>query len=394
MTLLFVGSLNHAVPHFEAANGRGITTLSLDENTGKLRMLSVSGGMDNPTYLAVVPSRTMLYATSETFGDAEGFIASYRYDVVTGALTPVGVRRPTRGSLSAHCSTDRSGRYAFVANYAHETPGEVPGKHVVAYAIQADGSLSAAVGEFAHAGSGPVAKRQGVPHAHCVVASRDNRFALVPDLGADTVTSYRIDDDEGLLAPDIAPVQMKPGSGPRHLVFHPTLDCVYVANELDNTLCRLAYDRAGGALSSQQTIDALNGIAEPEAEANADARVDAVHASDVTATNSAAGAAAAAADIAISADGRFLYASFRGVDCIGVYALAEDGSIVARNGLHPSGGRTPRSFTLSPSGRFLLAANQNSDTLVVWRLDDANGCIVEKADEIAIGTPMCVKCVA
>lgn len=98
-----------------------------------------------------------------------------------------------------------------------------------------------------------------------------------------------------------------------------------------------------------------------------------------------------AADVAISNDGRFLYASFRGADCIGVYALASDGAIVERRGFHPSGGRTPRSFTLSPSNRFLLAANQDSDSLVVWRRDEASGCIVGKADETRIGTPMCVK---
>ncbi|CAL8481360.1 lactonase family protein [Caballeronia sp. S22] len=363
-TLVFVGSLNRAVPHFAAANGRGISILSLDEESGKLRQLNELGGMDNPTYLAVVPSRTMLYATSETFGDAEGFIASYRYDDATGTMTEIGERRATRGSLSAHCSTDRDGRYAFVANYAHETPGEAPGRHVVAYAVQADGSLSAAVREFAHSGSGPNQERQGVPHAHCVVASPDNQFALVTDLGTDTISTYRIGGEEcALLAPEIEALRVKPASGPRHLVFHPTLDCVYVVNELNNTLCRLSYDRASGALAIEQTIEV-----------------------DV--------ASSAAADIAIANDGRFLYASFRGADCIGVFALAEDGCIVECCGTHPSGGRTPRSFTLSPSGRFLLAANQNSDNLVVWRLDDANGCIVEKADQVEIGTPMCIKCVA
>jgi 6-phosphogluconolactonase len=364
-TLVFTGSLNRAVPHFNAANGRGITTLSLDEHTGTLRRLNELGGMDNPTYLAVLPERSMLYATSEVFGVTEGSIGAYRYDEVTGALTPIGARHSTRGSLSAHCSTDRHGRYVFVANYAHETREESPGKHVIAYAIQADGSLSPAVGEFAHRGAGARADRQGVPHAHCVAASPDNRFALVTDLGTDTVSTYRIGQD-GLLAPDIEPVRFAPGSGPRHLVFHPRLDCAYVANELDNTLCRLAYDCASGALSVVQPFCA----------------------------DLANHTGSAAADIAISNDGRFLYASFRGADCIGVFALAEDGAIIAQRAMQPSGGRTPRSFTLSPSGRFLLAANQDSDILVTWRLDDASGCIVGKADEIAIGTPMCVKCVA
>lgn len=366
-SLVFVGSLNRAVPHFSAANGRGITTFSLDESTGKLRRLAELGGMVNPTYLAVLPSRGTLYATSEVFGDVEGSVGAHAYGDPDGTLAPRGNRRSTRGSLSAHCSTDRDGRYLFVANYAHETREENPGRHVVAYAIEPDGTLSEAVSEHAHSGSGSRADRQQVPHAHCVVASPDNRFALVSDLGTDSVFSYPIDQDgRGLLPPRIEPVHLAPGSGPRHLVFHPLLDCVYVVNELDNTLCRLSYARTNGALSLLQTIGALPGDSTPSY----------------------------AADLAISNDGRFLYASFRGADCIGVYALDADGAIAELRALQPSGGTMPRSFALSPSNRFLLAANQDSDNLVVWRLDETSGCLADKADDVSIGTPMCVKLIA
>ncbi|HKT96219.1 MAG TPA: lactonase family protein [Paraburkholderia sp.] len=365
--LVFVGSLNRPVPHFTAANGRGITTLALDESTGKLRRLAELGGMDNPTYLAVLPSRGMLYATSEVFGAADGSVRAYAYEHATGSLVPQGDRQSTRGSLSAHCSTDRDGRYVFVANYAHETRDEKPGRHVVAYAIQPDGALSATISEHAHSGAGPHADRQGVPHAHCVAAAPDNRFALVTDLGTDSVASYRIDPaGSGLLPPATEPLRLAPGSGPRHLVFHPLLDCVYVVNELDNTLYRLGYTRTDGTLCLQQTIDALPAASTPSY----------------------------AADIAVSNDGRFLYASFRGADCIVVFALASDGAIAKRAALYPSGGRTPRSFALSPSNRFLLAANQDSDNLVVWRLDETSGCVVDKVDELSMGTPMCVKVIA
>jgi 6-phosphogluconolactonase len=365
--LVFVGSLNRAVPHFGQANGRGITTLALDETSGKLRHLAEFGDVDNPTYLAVAPDRARLYATSELYGVTEGSVTAFAYDNTSGALTPVGERQSTRGSLSAHCSTDRDGRYVFVANYAHETPDELPGRHVLAYAIQGDGSLSAAVSEAAHRGAGPRADRQGAPHVHCIVASPDNRFALVTDLGTDTVSSYRIDPaGGGLLPPDIAPLRLAPSSGPRHLAFAPSHDSVYVVNELDNTLCHLHYARDTGALTLQQTIEGLPEDSPPSY----------------------------AADLAISNDGRFLYASFRGADGIGVYALANDGAIGACVGLFPSGGRTPRSFTLSPSNRFLLAANQDSDSLVVWRRDAASGALLDQADEIAIGTPMCVKVIA
>lgn len=364
--LVFVGSLNRGVPHFGAANGRGITTLALDESNGKLRRLAEFGEQSNPTYLAVLPERSLLYATSELFGETEGAIAAYAFDRATGALAPAGPPQSTRGSLSVHCSTDRAGRYVFVANYAHETPGEMPGRHVVAHAIHADDALSKAVSEAAHRGAGPRVDRQGVPHAHCVAAAPDNRFALVADLGNDTVSTYVIDAERGLLPPQLAPLSLAPGSGPRHLVFAPSRDSVYVVNELDNTLSRLGYAHANGALTLEQTFECLP-AGSPESYA---------------------------ADLAISNDGRFLYASFRGADCIGVYALASDGAIIECLGLYPSGGKTPRSFTLSPSNRFLLAANQDSDNLVVWRRDASSGEIVEKADEIEIGTPMCVKAIA
>lgn len=365
-TLVFVGSLNRAVPHFGAANGRGITTLALDESTGRLRTLAGFGDVANPTYLAVLPERTLLYATSELYGETEGAISAFSYDRTSGALTLLGSAESTRGSLSAHCSTDREGRYAFVANYAHETPDELPGRHVVAFPIHADGTLSAAISEYAHRGAGPRVDRQRVPHAHCVAASPDNRFALVSDLGTDTVSSYRIDaNGAGLLPPEIEPLRLAPGSGPRHLAFNPLRDCVYAVNELTNTIWHLDYTTATGKLSVQQTVDGLP--------------ADSV--------------ASHAADLAISTDARFLYVSFRGADCIGVYALDNDGTIIERCGLYPAGGRTPRSFSLSPSNRFLLVASQDSDNLVVWRRDQANGALLDKADEIEIGTPMCVKAI-
>jgi len=363
--LVFVGSLNRAVPHFEAANGCGISTLALDERTGKLQRQAQIGGMDNPTYLAVASAAGMVYATSEVFGEPEGSIGAYRFDATTGALTPAGERRPTRGSLTAYCSIDREARHVFVANYAHETRGETPGRHVVSFSVRADGTLSAANSEFAHHGAGARADRQSVPHAHCIAVAPDNRFALVTDLGTDTVSTYPIKAD-GLLPPAIEPLRVPPGSGPRHLVFHPHLDSVYLVNELNSTLCRLDYAPANGALMINQVVDALPADC---AESHA-------------------------ADIAVSRDGRWLYVSLRGANCIGVYALGPDGDIVGRRQFHPSGGRTPRSFALSPSNRFLLVANQDSDLLVVWKLDGETGCIVEMADEHQIGTPMCVKTIA
>src|SRR6201995_2170962 len=105
-TLVFVGCLNRAVPHFAAANGRGIVTYSFDEATGRLECLAETVDIANPTFLAVVEQRGLLYATSEIFGEREGALSAYRVDPKSGALALIN-RQPTRGSLTAYCNVDR-----------------------------------------------------------------------------------------------------------------------------------------------------------------------------------------------------------------------------------------------------------------------------------------------
>ncbi|RFU47621.1 lactonase family protein [Paraburkholderia sp. DHOC27] len=365
-TLVFVGGLNQDVPHFDAAHGKGISVFAFDEQTGKLTWLSDTTAVPNPTYLTVVPGRRMLYATSEMYGREEGWISAFRIDPASGTLSEVGSRQSTRGSLSAHCNTDREGRCAMVANYSHETVGELPGKHVVSFALQPDGSLTPAVSEAVHTGKGPRADRQGVPHPHCVMPSPDNRFVLVPDLGTDQIVTYRLDAASGRLErTQHEALQMAPGSGPRHLAFHPDGTKAYVINELSNTVCALGYDAAHGTLRLLQTFDGLA----------ADAPLS------------------YGAGLLVSADGRFLYATFRGDDSVMTYALdSRDGTLSGAT-RHASGGKTPRSFAMTPSGAFMLVANQDSDVLVSWRLDPVSGAPVEQADTVAVGTPMCVQAV-
>jgi 6-phosphogluconolactonase len=158
-------------------------------------------------------------------------------------------------------------------------------------------------------------------------------------------------------------MRMKAGAGPRHLVFHPNGVAAYVVNELDSTVCRLAYEPGNGTLSLLETVDAL-----PE--------------------NPGAGQPA---DLQIAADGRFLYASIRGADVIGIYRLEEGTGKIVSASICGAGGKTPRSFALSPTGRFLLVALQDSDRLAVYRIDPTTGEPAEQVDFVAVGTPMCVK---
>lgn len=365
-TLVFVGCLNQSVPHFRAANGKGIAVFGLDETTGKLTWFSDTTDVPNPTWLAPVPARGMLYATSELAIRPEGWVSAYRVDAARGTLASVGTRRSTRGSLSAHCNTDRQGVCVMVANYSHETPDEVPGRHVVSFSITHDGALTPAVNECVHTGSGPRADRQGVPHPHCIVPSPDNRFVIVPDLGTDQLVTYRLDATNGRLErTEGEALQLAPGSGPRHAVFHPDGTKLYVINELSNTVCTLSYDTGTAALKLLQTFDGLPGDAAPSYGAG----------------------------LLASADGRFLYATFRGDDSVMTYALDPGAGTIVSASRRDSEGKTPRSFALAPSGQFMLVANQDSDVVVSLRLDPDSGEPTEQVDAVAIGTPMCVQAV-
>ncbi|MGF7137444.1 6-phosphogluconolactonase [Paraburkholderia sp. EB58] len=362
-TLVFVGCLNRTVPHFAAANGRGIVTYGFDEATGRLEFLAETTDIANPTFLAVVEQRGLLYATSEIFGEPEGAVSAYRVDPMSGALVLIN-RQPTRGSLTAYCNVDRQAGTAFVANYGHETAAETPRLQIASFSVLDNGGLSLASSEFAHTGSGPKADRQSVPHAHCVVPSADNRFAVATDLGTDELVTYRINvDSRRLESSGVPATRMNPGAGPRHFVFHPNGVTAYVVNELDSTVCRLAYAPGDGTLRLLETVDAL-----PE--------------------NPGSGQPA---DLQIAADGRFLYASIRGADAIGIYRLEEGTGRIVSASVRGAGGKTPRSFALSPAGRFLLVALQDSDRLAVYRLDPATGEPAEQVGLVAVGTPMCVK---
>ncbi len=365
-TLVFVGGLNQAVPHFAAANGKGISVFGFDETTGRMSWLSDTTDVPNPTWLAVVPQRQMLYATSEMSVRPEGWISAFRIDPASGLLAEAGSRRSTRGSLSAHCNTDREGHCVLVANYSHETPGEIPGRHVVSFRVMSDGALTPAVNECVHTATGPRADRQAVPHPHCITPALDNRFVIVPDLGGDQLVTYRLDATSARIErTEGEPLSVSPGSGPRHVVFHPDGTTAYVVNELSNTVCRLGYDAQTGALELLQTFEGLLADAAPSYGAG----------------------------LLVSADGRFLYATYRGDDSVMTYALDERDGTILTAARHDSGGKTPRSFALSPSGKFMLVANQDSDRIVVLRLDPHSGAPTEQVETVSIGTPMCVQAV-
>jgi 6-phosphogluconolactonase len=196
-----------------------------------------------------------------------------------------------------------------------------------------------------HKGSGPQADRQEGPHAHMVVPAPVGGGYLAVDLGTDSVYAYTLDAEWGRFVPR-AQNRMRPGSGPRHLVFHPSGQYFYLANELSNTVAVCLYDPVTGVSQTLMEVSA--------------------------APKSVAGQSFPSG-IALSPDARFVYVANRGDESISAFEVSDDGARLSPVGRWSCGGGWPRHITLSPDGRFLFSANQRSHNVAVLRVDEATG---------------------
>ncbi len=354
-TLVFVGT-------YTRKESEGICVFELDSETGALSHLATATDVENPSFLAIHPSKQYLYAVNEV-GEwedgATGAISAFALDIDTGTLTLLN-QQPTHGTAPCHVTVNREGTFAYVANYGSGTASVFP--------IQQDGSLEPASDTVAFEGSGPNPQRQQAPHAHSVTLDAANRFAFIADLGTDRLMSYRIDEVPGKLIPNKVPFYKEEGgAGPRHFTFHPNGRYAYLINEMGNTITALAYDPVSGTLERLQTVPTL-----PD---------------DFEGSNTTA-------DIHVAPSGRFLYGSNRGHDSLVVYAIdAADGTL--RYVEHTAtGGKTPRNFGIDPTGTLLLAANQDSGNVVAFRIDGETGKLTPTGEETEVSMPVCVKFLA
>ena len=345
------------VGSYAAADKPAIHQLDLDLATGELRAKGQTTGLANPSFLALHPNRRFLYAVSEVSeyeGQKTGAVAAFAIDAKTGGLTLLN-RQASGGDGPCYITIDPTGRFVLVANYGGGTAAVLP--------LGPDGKLGPAVSVVRHQGSGPDKDRQGGPHAHSIDLDRAGRIALVADLGLDKVMLYGFG-ATGALVPNATPfATLPPGSGPRHVAFGKSGAFAYVINELSSTVATFAYDAAAGTLTSVQTLSTLpagyTGKSYP-------------------------------AEIALSADGRFLYGSNRGHDSIAVFAIDQTTGQLRATGHTATGGSWPRHFALDPTGAYLLAANQKSNSVVVFRIDRATGALIPTGHRIDVPDPACV----
>ena len=212
----------------------GITVAELDYEKATLRVVQRVTEISECHYLNPHPNGRYLVATTMDAG-----VQIVSFAIGADGLLSLISRQPAGGTSPAYVCVEGGGRNALMVNYA---VGEARG-NIRVYPIDGDGQLGQHREHIEHEGSGPNQERQTVSHPHMIVMTPDNRHAVVPDLGTDTVYLYALDADAGSLSP-AQTLELPPGAGPRHVAFHPRLPRMYVINELDSTMATFAWDDA------------------------------------------------------------------------------------------------------------------------------------------------------
>jgi 6-phosphogluconolactonase (cycloisomerase 2 family) len=342
----YVGSYTTPERH---GQGNGINVYRVDRCSGAFTHVQLLGELENPSFLALNADGTRLYSVH---GDRSE-INSFTVDSVTGRLAPLN-RQPTGGYNPVHLAFDASGQFLAVCNYGTDSLAIFP--------IARDGSLLLYRTLTTVTGTlGPHRIQQRTMCVHHIPLDRQGRFFYVPCKGSDAVVAYRLDAKRRVLV-EAARVNARPGAAPRHIDFHPRRALAYVINELDSTLTTYRQDQHSGALTPLQTIPSTPS----------------------TFTGYSTGA-----EISVDRAGRNVYVSNRGHDSIGVFRIDPKKGTLSPRQWVPTLGRTPRFFTLDPAERFLYVANQDSRSIVGYRVG-RGGLLAPTRIRVKVGSPACI----
>lgn len=352
------------------SKSKGIYVSRFDSTTGELRQPELAAEIINPSFLTISPDHRYLYAISEdplSLGppvDHSSYVSAFAIDSATGKLRLLNTV-PASGTSTCYISIDKTGRYVMLANFGS---GSVSVIHV-----KDDGSLGELASFIQDVGHSVDPSIQTEPHTHWIGVSPDNRYVIVSDLGLDEVLIFHFDDKTGMLSPPGPPsVSVYPGGGPRHFTFDPSGKFGYQLSEMSGMVDVFSWDASKGTLTTVQRVHTV-----PH---------------DFFGGNHSA-------EIEIHPNGKFLYESnrrtqgenIRGPDTIGVFAIDQKNGTLSRVEEVLSGGVMPRSFALDPTGNYLLAAHQLSNTVVVFKIDAMTGKLSKTGVEINVDTPVCIK---
>jgi 6-phosphogluconolactonase len=326
----------------------GIYSYEADLEQGNVKLLSVAKSLENPSFLAISPDKQLIYSVSESPEASRA--GAFAFDATTGTITFLNSSL-TGGKGPCHIAMGT--KHVITANYG--------GGNLSVFGIADAGRLTELTQLIQHTGNSIHPSRQLRPHAHQVVFTPDKQYLLSCNLGTDKVMVYLYDagnKQQPLTAFDS--IRVKAGSGPRHLTISNNGKIVYLLQELDGTVSVMSLKKGRLKLLQETSV---------------------VTKKDIT---------VGAADIHLSPDGRFLYATNRGTaNDISCFTVAKNGKLSFVEQVS-SGGVGPRNFAISPDGKYLLAGNQRTDNIVVFRRDMKTGRLTNTGKEIKTGAPVCL----
>lgn len=344
---------------YTQGDSEGIYSGTWDSENGKISDLKLAAKVSDPSFLAIHPDGHSLYAVLETgeWDDMKnsGGLAALKRDPVTGALSLLN-KKATYGAHPCHLEIHPSGQHVFFANYS--------GGSIGVYSIHKNRSLSDLTGFVQFTGGSIHRSRQTSPHGHAIHLSPDGQYVMSADLGVDCIHVHKFDQDTGTLSPHHPSyIPVKPGSGPRHFAFHPAGKTTLILNEMSSVISSYKYNSRKGILTFHESQSTL-----PD---NFDGR------------NSTA-------EVVIHPNGKFAYCSNRGHDSIAVFQITNRGGL-KRIQIIKTGGKTPRNFNIDPSGNWLIAANQSTNNLTIFKLNKNSGKLEFFGEPINVPTPVCVR---
>ncbi|HDR7985932.1 TPA: lactonase family protein [Bacillus cereus] len=332
-------------------NSEGIYKFILDTEAKKIGNVTLTAKLDNPTYVTINRNNEYLYSVVKE-GESGG-VAAYSIDSHTGELKAKN-RQVVEGASPCHISVDSGNHTVVTANYHKGT--------IESFEVnEENGTVNPTSSIMAHEGSGPNKERQEKPHAHYAGYTPDEKYVVGVDLGIDKIITYEVKDSTLI---EVNNLSVNPGSGPRHIAFHPNGKYAYVMTELSSEVIALTYNSEEGSFTELQYISTL-----PE-QFDENSQGSAIH---------------------ISSDGRFVYAGNRGHNSIAVYSVDQNSGQLTFVEHTSTEGNWPRDFVLDPTEKFLVATNEKSHNLVLFSRDESTGKLTLLQSDVVVPEPVCVK---
>lgn len=327
-------------------SSEGIYRFILDVETATLSKVEVAAKVGSPTYLAISEDNQYLYSVAQE--EEMGGLRAYNIDKKTGALQLINGQL-TEGAPPCHLEVRTN--EVVTGNYHKGTIG--------LNLVNEEGGIEP-IYTAQQTGNGPH-KRQEKPHVHYAGHTPDGKYVIAIDLGTDELITFDANNNQLV---KVNTLHVKPGSGPRHIVYHPDGKTAYLITELRSEVIVLDYDGAQGSFKEKQTIRAI-----PK---------------DFTDTNDASA-------IHISSDGRFVYTGNRGHNSIAVFRVDEVSKELMLVEFISTGGDWPRDFVLDPSEKFVVTSNQHTGNLVLFARDPETGRLTKLDSEVDVPEVVCVK---